>query len=93
MSYNKCFTKKDEKNVAFFGLLLLLLLSTLEINHCSQNNAHHLFTKLIDNFRIRITLLIINESAPSGVKISSIERSGELPELPPIFNASTFCFE
>ena len=27
--------KKDEKNDFFFGLLVLLLLTTLEINHCS----------------------------------------------------------
>ena len=48
--------KRRKKKDFFFGLLLLLLLSTLEINHCSQNNSHHRFTKLIDNFRIRDTL-------------------------------------
>ena len=48
--------KRREKNDFLGGLLVLLLLSTLEINHCSQNNSHHQFTKLIDNFRIRDTL-------------------------------------
>ena len=48
--------QKRRKKVNFFGLLVSLLLPTLEINHCSQNNSHHRFTKLIDNFRIRDTL-------------------------------------
>ena len=48
--------QKRRKKKNFIGLLVLLLLSTLEINHCSQNNSHHRFTKLIDNFRIRDTL-------------------------------------
>ena len=48
--------QKRRKKMIFLGLLVLLLLSTLEINHCSQNNSHHRFTKLIDNFRIRDTL-------------------------------------
>ena len=42
--------KRRKKNDFLGGLLVLLLLSTLEINHCSQNNSHHRFTKLIDNF-------------------------------------------
>ena len=42
--------KKDE--IFFFGLLVLLLLSTLEINHCSQNNSHHRFTKLIEGYSV-----------------------------------------
>ena len=48
--------QKRRKKMIVFGLLVLLLLSTLEINHCSQNNSHHRFTKLIDKFRIRDTL-------------------------------------
>ena len=48
--------KKTKKKRFFFSLSVLLLLSTLEINHCSQNNSPHRFTKLIDNFRIRDTL-------------------------------------
>ena len=30
-----CLVKKTKKKMIFFGLLVLLLLSTLEINHCS----------------------------------------------------------
>ena len=48
--------KKRKKINIFLVYLFLLLLSTLEINHCSQNNSHHRFTKLIDNFQIRDTL-------------------------------------
>ena len=48
--------QKRRKKNDFFGLLVLLLLSTLGINHFSQNNIHHRFMKLIDNFRIRDTL-------------------------------------
>ena len=45
--------KKDEKKKDFFfGLLVLLLLSSLEINHCSQNNSHHRFTKLIEGYSV-----------------------------------------
>ena len=40
-------------------------------------------------FRKRDILFIINENAPSGVKIYSIERSAVLPT---IFNASNACF-
>ena len=45
--------QKRRKKRFFVGLLLL---STLLINHCSQNNYHHRFTKLIDNFQIKDTL-------------------------------------
>ena len=37
--------QKDEKNDFLLVYYFLLLLSTLEINHCSQNNPHHRFTK------------------------------------------------
>ena len=45
--------QKKTKKMIFVGLLLL---STFWINHYSQNNSHHRFTKLINNFQLRDTL-------------------------------------
>ena len=38
--------QKKTNKMIFFGLSLLLLLSTLEINHCGQNNSHHRFYEI-----------------------------------------------
>ena len=77
MSYNKRFTKKTKKKMNFFFcLLILLLLSTLEINHCSQNDSHHRFTKLIDNFRIRILCKLSIKARPLASKYLAWKEAG-----------------
>ena len=62
-----------------FSIYLKISRSHFRINHSVKTSPDTVFQK-------RDTLYIINESAPSGVKIYSIERSAVLPT---IFNA---CF-